>query len=262
VNPNPKPEVVTNRAGDDTANALSTYWSHLLGALREPPDLAIATAYFNAAGFSLLAEPLERMRRVRLLIGAEPDVAAELRRVRPLRQDLLPDDVPRERVRAALSEHERDLAADRDLDPFDPEVDATSKRLIAWLRSGRVEVRRLTDRFLHGKAYIVETAHDGVMAGSSNLTFAGLTRNDELNLGHYQPHVVGEVVSWFEDLWGAAQPFDLAALYERRSEPHDPHVVYLRRSTASSRVAACNSRPSSATACTARWTTSSGMRAS
>lgn len=228
MNPNPKPEVVTNRAGDDTANALTTYWSHLLGALREPPDLAIATAYFNAAGFSVLADPLERMQRVRLLIGAEPDVAAELRRVRPLRQDLLPDDVPRERVRVALSEHERDLATDRDLDPFDPEVDATSKRLIAWLRSGRVEVRRLTDRFLHGKAYIVETAHDGVVAGSSNLTFAGLKRNDELNLGHYQPHVVGEVVSWFEALWGAAQPFDLAALYERRFEPHDPHVVYLR----------------------------------
>jgi len=52
-------------------------------------------------------------------------------------------------------------------------------------------VKLLRRRFLHGKAFIVETNHDGVLTGSSNFTYAGLAHNAELNLGQYQPGVVG-----------------------------------------------------------------------
>ena len=37
----------------------------------------------------------------------------------------------------------------------------------------RVEVRRYTRGFLHGKAYIPENDLAGVLAGSANLTYAG-----------------------------------------------------------------------------------------
>jgi hypothetical protein len=36
------------------------------------PPIAIATAYLNAGGFSLLADELEAAPRVRILLGAEP----------------------------------------------------------------------------------------------------------------------------------------------------------------------------------------------
>src|SRR5690606_27873161 len=123
--------------------------------------------------------------------------------------------------------HQR-MKEDRDLTAFDPATDALIERLVAWLRSDKVEVRRLTNRFLHGKAYIVETGPDGVLAGSSNLTHAGLTSNLELNLGHYQPGVVCEVLDWFDDLWAEAEPYDLAGLYEQRFERYTPYEIYLR----------------------------------
>src|SRR5690554_2761435 len=204
------------------------YWDHLRATLREPPSLAIATAYFNPGGFRLLADQLENASGVRLLVGAEPDVADDLRRVRALKRDVLPQEDARDRLQAALRAHQQRITEDRNLTTFDPATDALIERLIAWLRSERVEVRRLTNRFLHGKAYIVETGPDGVLAGSSNLTHAGLTSNLELNLGAYQPGVVGEVLDRFDELWGEAELYDLAGLYERRFEEHTPYEIYLR----------------------------------
>ena len=162
----------------------------------------------------------------RLLLGAEPDAVL---RPRALREPVAPARAHAFRMRDALTGHDHSLSIDRDLLGFDVEADTSARHLIEWLRGGSVEVRRLTDRFLHGKAFLASTDHDeGVIAGSSNFTYAGLATNVELNLGQYQPMVVGLVRSWYDDLWDAAEPFDLAALYEARFEPHQPQLIYLR----------------------------------
>jgi len=91
-------------------------------------------------------------------------------------------------------------------------------------------VRRLENVFLHGKAFVVRAGGDdeGVLAGSSNFTYAGLATNLELNLGHYQPGVVRRVREWFDELWDRAASYDLAGLYATRYDPHPPYLVYLR----------------------------------
>src|SRR5690625_4821629 len=104
---NPRPEVVTNHAGNTVASALRAYWDHLNQNWKNPPALAIATAYFNPGGFQLLASQLENASRVRLLVGAEPDVAADLGRIRHLSNDVFPEDDARERLRHALREHQK-----------------------------------------------------------------------------------------------------------------------------------------------------------
>ncbi|MDP3950536.1 SNF2-related protein [Microbacterium sp.] len=137
----------------------------------------------------------------------------------------------------ALSQHERWIAAERDLMGFTPSDSAAAKRLVAWLQSvddagqRRVEVRRYTEGFLHGKAFIAE--HDrlpGVLAGSSNLTYAGLMRNVELNLGYPagSQSYVALVRDWFEGLWEQSDPYSLDEVYAAQWEPHTPWVVFLR----------------------------------
>lgn len=223
-----KPEVVTNRTGETVAKALSGYWQGLLDQLKDAPNFAISTAYFNPGGFSLLADQLERAGHVRLLLGAEPDVAADLGRLRPLRNGSLPEDDANVRISAALKEHHRLMEEDRNLIAFSREADSRIQRMIDWLRSENVEVKLLRGRFLHGKAFIVETGRDGVLAGSSNFTYAGLARNIELNLGQYQPGIVGEVMDWYEEQWEEAGAYDLAGLYEQRFAEYSPYVVYLK----------------------------------
>ncbi len=220
-----KPSFATNRPGERVADAINAHLAHLQD-WNKSYDLAISTAYFNPGGFGLLADELEKVDSVRILLGAEPERPE--RRIRPLADSADPARAARARVRSALVDHERTLEQDRDLLGFDIESDETAHRLVQWLQSGRVEVRRLETGFLHGKAFIVTTDNEGVIAGSSNFTYAGLAVNIELNLGDYNPPVVAQVVDWFEDLWVQAEPFDLAGLYSARYEPHSPYLVYLR----------------------------------
>jgi hypothetical protein len=208
------------------ADALRGHLSYLLETWAKPFEVAIATAYFNPGGFGLIANELEQVGEVRLLLGAEPD--SREWRIRNLDPKTPPQRAEQARLRNALVGHEREIEQDRDLLGFEIEADAGAKRLIEWLRSGRVEVRRYEEGFLHGKAFLVTTDDEGVVAGSSNFTYAGLAKNLELNLGHYQPHVVKQVRDWYEELWEGAVPFDLAEIYDARFEPHNPYLIYLR----------------------------------
>ncbi len=221
-----KPEFATNRSGERVADAICAHLAHLRETLANPPELAIATAYFNPGGYSLLADELDQVAKVRLLLGAEPTVPE--RAVRCLADSTSPARAARAELRRVLEGHARTLAEDRDLLGFTKEADADARRLVEWLHSGKVEVRRLEDGFLHGKAFIVASHEEGVIAGSSNFTYAGLATNVELNLGQYQPYVVHQVLEWFDELWERANAYDLAALYAERFEAHPPQLVYLR----------------------------------
>jgi superfamily II DNA or RNA helicase len=217
-----KPEFLTNRPGELVADGIRGYLGFLRENRRYPYDLAVATAYFNLGGYQLLADELDHPRTIRILLGAEPPVPE--RRVRGLDEGR----GERARLRSALAESEGALRSDPELLGFTLEAAQGAQRLIGWLRSERVEVKRLADRFLHGKAFIVTSDHEGVIAGSANFTYAGLTQNLELVLGRYEPGVVGDVATWFEELWSEAESYDLAALYEARFEPHSPYLIYLR----------------------------------
>ena len=219
-----QPEILTNRPGELVGESIRGYLEHLRSSLVEPYDLDIATAYFNLGGWQLLANELEHPGHVRILLGAEPPDPE--RRVRRLEDEH--DRSERQRVHRALEGHDRDLQVEADLLGFTLEASRGAGRLVTWLGSDQVEVRRLPDRFLHGKAWIVGNNTNGAIVGSANFTYAGLTTNLELALGNYDPHVVEDVRGWFEELWNEAQPFDLAGLYEARFEPHQPYTIYLR----------------------------------
>ena len=222
-----KPEFAVNRDDRSVANAVNGFVSFAATGLVGGARLDVATAYFNVGGYGLLADSLDLVRGVRLLLGAEPKPVE--RRVRVLGvESVVPARADRARMQNALENHEGDLATERDLLGFSFEVDALSRRLVEWLRSGKVEVRRLETRFLHGKAFLVGDGSHGVVAGSSNFTRAGLVSNVELNLGNYSPHVVKGVGEWFDELWAEAVEYDLAGLFEARFEPHSPYLIYLR----------------------------------
>jgi hypothetical protein len=222
------PVFATNRieAGESVADEINRLLRGLREQLANPPTIAIATAYINAQGFDLLSEELGRAPRVRLLIGAEPQQPEErLFSRRPTDEELLTK---------AVDDHERGLHEERDLAGFSVQRDESERRLVAWLRmldetgTPRVEVRRYTKGFLHGKAYIPESDLAGVLAGSSNLTYAGLRLNKELNLGYETGTHKKLVREWFEELWEEAERYDLAAMYEERFRLHDPWIVFLR----------------------------------
>lgn len=214
------PVFATNRPekGETVAAEVNRLLNGVRTKYANPAELAIATAYLNPQGFNLIADEVEQAPVVRLLLGAEPDASFD-RRVSSTPNDLF--------VRGL--QHERDMVG------FTLEADTQARRLVDWLRRAAetgtpvVDVRRYTKSFLHGKAFIA--AHPdlpAVLAGSSNLTYAGLMLNRELNLGYPSGQHTHLVVEWFEELWADAEPFDLAGFYEERWLPHSPWSVFLR----------------------------------
>jgi len=222
-----KPELALNRNHPNTtvAQALNDFILSATQGLAGKTSLAICTAYFDLGGYAQLEHSLSQVSKVRLLIGAEPYPPT-------LRPRSLAADSSRsshqenQDLRTAIDENKQSLYWGRDLLEFTPETLRTIHHLTAWLKSEKVEVRRLESRFLHAKAFIVEQSSHGVVAGSSNLTKAGLTRNIELNLGNYTPSIVAEVAGFFNELWEQAEDYDLAAVFEQ-DEPH-PYLIYLR----------------------------------
>lgn len=227
------PDFATNHAPSDSGVTVADKVNELFRLLREnkvtPPPIAIATAYINPAGFALLADELETAPRVRLLLGAEPEEDS----VRAITSG---DSDQEARRGAAIENHQAWLEAERDTMGFARVATSDAKRMVEWLQSvepdgiAKVEVRRYAGGFLHGKTYLVEdAAAQAAIAGSSNMTYAGLAQNAELNLGTGGgTNAAGKVREWFEHFWNLSDPYDLAGLYGRLWDPHTPWSVYLR----------------------------------
>lgn len=231
--PQPLPYFATNIELPDftvrVADRVNELFQRVSANRIETPPIAIATAYINPGGFALLADELERASHVRLLIGAEPEEDS----VRAMAAEDFDRD---QRRNAALSHHQAWLEAERDMMGFERVPTSQARRMVEWLETtdeeGRpkVEVRRFTGGFLHGKAYLVEDRESpAALAGSSNFTYAGLAKNAELNLGTAAgtPAAV-KVGEWFNWFWELSEPYDLAGLYGRLWEAHSPWTVYLR----------------------------------
>jgi hypothetical protein len=214
-------------SGDMTvAGEISKLFRIIREKFQNPPPISIATAYFNPGGFNLLADELEAAPSVRLLLGAEPD---------PI-QVTEPSSEAIEFLRNALQSHDNWMKAERDSCGFSKDIVGQAKRMVNWIESkdsdgqSKVQVRRFTEGFLHGKAFIVtDDVLPAVLAGSSNMTYAGLAKNAELNLGYPLGNAehVSKVIDWFEHYWAKSEDFDLASLYKAQWENYSPWTVFM-----------------------------------
>ncbi len=231
-----RPDFIDNQDGNTLARALGVVLGvHVDQEVAEsdvpPEEVRIATAFFNPTGFACIADHLQPVPTVRLLVGADLALgAAEERR----RLDETPEAFERRRMRVGLRRMDDALHRERDRLPFTLTSAHALGKLIAALRAGNMEVRRYEKAFLHAKAYIVAASAgaygrpEGVIVGSSNLTGAGLTRNLELNLGRYERSVVEQAKQWFDDLWDEAAPYDLAIIFETAFMPRTPWDIFIR----------------------------------
>lgn len=234
-----KPDFIDNLNG----NTMSAALRQLLGAHRddtaiitEPSaqinEARIATAYFSPEGFVRIAPAIAQISSIKLLLGSDP-IADYERWQRKLGES------ENKFITRKLSAHKKNqeaaLRTDRDHIPFTRYDGSAIRRLVEQLRAGNIEVRRYEDDFLHAKAYIFTSASDAgdnkleaVIAGSSNLTAAGLSSNLELNLGRYDAPTVAKATIWFDQLWDKAQPFDLAAYFDEMFQPKTPFEIFVR----------------------------------
>jgi hypothetical protein len=233
-----RPEFIDNLDGNTLANAIARVLAGDTASDRDvgeagdvPGCLDIASAFFSPAGFSAIAGCLDGLKHIRLMIGAEPPLESSPPR---RRLDETQAQFERRLLHEGLVQLDEGLRGERDRIPFSRSGRAALKRLIQVLKSGRMETRRYERAFMHAKAYIFAPRPEsygggaGVIAGSSNLTRAGVAKNLELNLGRYDDPIVKQAKDWYERLWAEAVPFDISELLEEVFAEWTPFEIFLR----------------------------------
>lgn len=222
-----KPNFIDNRDGNTLLRALEAVLSGgatsgMLRARSEPTptEVRIASAYVTLGGLNQVAGRLASVPTVRLMLGADLSAGALGRRRRLGESE---DEFRKRQLQAELDDGDDTLRHERDRMPFSKESDGSLRGVAGALRAGNLEVRRYKKDFLHAKAYIftseggdggvntegsIYRGSSGLIAGSSNLTVAGLEKNLELNLGRYDRPTFEQARRWFDELWEDAEPYD------------------------------------------------------
>jgi len=113
------------------------------------------------------------------------------------------------------------------------------RRLAAQLRAGKVVVKLFLRHPLHAKLYLLhrqDTINPIIgFLGSSNLTFAGLSQQGELNVDVLDYDACGKLARWFDDRWNDRFCWDiseeLAQIIQEswaREEAIPPYYIYVK----------------------------------
>jgi superfamily II DNA or RNA helicase len=197
--------------------------------------------YFNLRGWRRLDQQFGDWRggpgeQCRLLVGMHPRPRDEIRAAFATGGTDGLDNTTALRLKRRLAEefHEQlTLGVPTDDD------ERGLRRLLAQLRDGRLVVRLFLRFPLHAKLYLAFRPDpiNPVMGfmGSSNLTFAGLLGQGELNIDVLDKDATAKLASWFEerwtDRWCLNITEELIEVIEQswaRETPPPPHHIYLK----------------------------------
>ena len=196
--------------------------------LSESEKAKFAVGYFFISGFKFIADELEKISELKLLIGnvSDSQTIEQLAETHSAAQLL-----ERTRKREFANQKERDTTLDEVSAAIRIRIEQLSQTdedervinlLLKLIEEKRFIIRVYTKSRLHAKAYIFDyptERYDRGMAiiGSSNLSLSGLVDNTELNVEVHGKGNHEQLTKWFNDLWGEAEDFDAELMRELRS---------------------------------------------
>jgi superfamily II DNA or RNA helicase len=193
----------------------------LLPALRETIEVSdrsdFCVGYFNLRGWKQLDSYIDRWeggegRCCRLLVGMQKPPEEELRAAMSLvgHEDGI-DNQTAVRLRKKLAEEFRDQLT---WGVPTNEDEAGLRRLARQIRTKKVVVKLFLKHPLHAKLYLLFRPDPinptAGYLGSSNLTFAGLSHQGELNVDVLDHDACDKLARWFEDRWNDRWCIDIS----------------------------------------------------
>ncbi len=174
--------------------------------------------YFNLRGWKSLGAAIEERftgegnNRCRVLIGMATSADEELRKAYSLLQEETIDNARVIQLRRKVAEQFKKQLT---IGAPTAEDERGLQALARQLRSGKVVVKLFLRQSLHAKLYLVHRSDAAAplvgFVGSSNLTFAGLMKQYELNVDVVDGDAAQKLSKWFDERWQDRWCIDITA---------------------------------------------------
>ena len=204
-----------------------------------------AVGYFFLSGFQSIAEELQGVKELHLLIGNTTNretleqIAEGYHRLEQVAEIAEAQAYPkRTNMQNMAIETAQNIGQSVELIDQTDENETLIKTLVEMIEEKRLLVRVYTKGRLHAKAYIFDYRRDkryekGVaIVGSSNLTLSGVNHNTELNVVMQGNANHAELCRWFDELWDEAQDFDESLMQVMKASwaiaPVSPYDIYMK----------------------------------
>lgn len=208
-------------------------YDRFLSTIKHAHHFDILVGYFRTSGFYQLYKELEKVEKIRILIGLNTDKKSfEL--IEEARQGDL-DFESHKRCREIYSDT---IVEEMEATEDSYHVEVAAQKFIEYIKSGKLEIRAHPSRNLHAKVYITRFHEDDrdfgrVITGSSNFSENGLVAQREFNVELKDRADVEFALERFEELW--AEGVDVSEEYvdtiRNRTWLNDritPYQIYLK----------------------------------
>ncbi|MFC1869837.1 helicase-related protein [Chloroflexota bacterium] len=189
--------------------------------------------YFFISGFYKLYTDLEKVEKIRILVGLQTDrTAYEL-----LEKARVQGQLTLQSHASAKEQISKDVLDELEKSPDSAEIEIGVRKFIEWIRSGKLEIKAYPSENLHSKVYIMTFAEGDrdkgrVITGSSNLTQSGLQDNLEFNVELKNRSDYDFAISKFNELWAVAvdvsKPYDDIITNQSPYAQFTPYELYLK----------------------------------
>ncbi len=170
-------------------------------------DFDCLVGYFFISGFFRLYPALEPVKSIRILIGLKNEqvIHGLLEIAHDAPHGPAPSTAEVRNIFGGLLRRELVNAKDS------LAIELGIQKFIAWIRSGKLQVKLYREQNIHAKIYIMTPAqalpgvhHGYVITGSSNLSHSGLEGNLEFNVLLNEPEEHDYALHRFNELWADA----------------------------------------------------------
>ena len=218
---------------------------HLLPALKHTITTAqradFCVGYFNLRGWKNIQDEIDRwmggeLSQCRLLVGMQKLPQDDLRELLSAQETPEISNAAAARIRKKLVDEFREQLTVGTPTNAD---EIALRKLVEQIKAGKVVVKLFLRHQLHAKLYLLhkndqDNPRVGYL-GSSNLTFAGLSGQGELNVDVVDPDASQKLAEWFNDRWNDRFCVDISKdLVEvvreswAREDLIPPYYIYLK----------------------------------
>ena len=163
----------------------------------------VLVGYFRTSGFFHLYKSLEKVEKIRILVGINADKQTSDLLARA-KEDQIEIKFSHKEAKDAFSE---EVAREMEESEDNVDVEVGVQKFIEFIKSCKLQIRAYPTGDIHAKVYIIRKDtnksedYGRVITGSSNFSYSGLHDNLEFNVELKDSRDVKYALEKFEDLW-------------------------------------------------------------